>query len=201
MGRVEQKDFANNNGNKLEDVLQSDEEIIIELAPQKADFILESFLKGLPIVVIWVLIDIFIFSQFARIGTSVDKKAMLCISFILVFHLFPLWLYLYRLFKRIAVLGKIKYYFTNKRIIVKSGIIGTDYKFFTYPEVLTADVKIGLLDKIFRVGDIYITASNKSVVIEDIKNPYQYSNAIFEAIRLNNADTFYKLKDENNKNF
>ena len=205
MARVEQKDFdINNNSNKLDDVLQSDEEIIIELGPQKLDYVLEGLLKGLPFVVIWVLIDIFIIRQMLSMevfDNSIGKGFALFIAFILVFHLLPLWLYLSRLFKRIATFGKIKYYFTNKRIIIKSGIIGTDYKFFTYPEVLTADVKRGLLDKIFKVGDIYITASNKSVIIEDIKNPYQYSNAIFESIRLGNAEAFYKLKEKNNKDF
>jgi len=45
---------------------------------------------------------------------------------------------------------------TDKRIIIKSGLIGTDYNSIYFTEVKTADVSVGLIDKIFSVGTITI---------------------------------------------
>jgi uncharacterized membrane protein YdbT with pleckstrin-like domain len=48
------------------------------------------------------------------------------------------------------------YSITNKRVLMKSGIIGTDFNSVYFTEVRTANVNVGLIDKIFSVGTINI---------------------------------------------
>ena len=49
-----------------------------------------------------------------------------------------------------------KYIITNKRVLIRSGIIGTDFKSIYFTEVKSADVSVGLVGKIFSVGTISI---------------------------------------------
>ncbi|HEV7424431.1 MAG TPA: PH domain-containing protein [Candidatus Paceibacterota bacterium] len=48
------------------------------------------------------------------------------------------------------------YVITNKRVLIKSGIIGTDFNSIYFTQIRTANVNVGLLDKIFGVGTINI---------------------------------------------
>ncbi len=45
---------------------------------------------------------------------------------------------------------------TDKRIIIRSGIIGTDYSSIFFTEIKTVGVRVDLIDKIFAVGSINI---------------------------------------------
>lgn len=49
-----------------------------------------------------------------------------------------------------------QYAITNKRVLVKSGIIGTDFNSIYFTEVKSVNVNVGLIDKIFSVGTINI---------------------------------------------
>lgn len=49
-----------------------------------------------------------------------------------------------------------EYVITNKRVLIKSGLIGTDFNSIYFTEVKTANVNVGLIDKIFSVGTINI---------------------------------------------
>jgi membrane protein YdbS with pleckstrin-like domain len=49
-----------------------------------------------------------------------------------------------------------KYIVTNKRVLIRSGLIGTDFNSIYLTEVKTVNVNVGLIDKIFSVGTINI---------------------------------------------
>jgi uncharacterized membrane protein YdbT with pleckstrin-like domain len=57
-----------------------------------------------------------------------------------------------------------KYIITNKRVLIRSGIIGTDFKSIYFTEVKSADVNVGLIDKIFSVGTISIDTGKMETV-------------------------------------
>jgi hypothetical protein len=48
------------------------------------------------------------------------------------------------------------YVITNKRVLIKSGLIGTDFNSIYFTQIRTANVNVGLADKIFSVGTINI---------------------------------------------
>ena len=72
----------------------------------------------------------------------------------------------------------LEYAITDKRVIIRSGVIGIDFKFINYTEIDSINVKVGIIDKIFKVGDIYINASVNSGVLWDVPNPYGISRAL-----------------------
>lgn len=167
------------NANEVSDILEKDEEILLETTPDKKDYILEAVFKSLPVTLLWLGVDIF-FIVMLCFNPEFTKQGLV-IFFIIVFfalHLLPVWMYVARIIKRVAEFKNIKYVFTDKRVIARSGLIGIDYKFVYYNEINSVDVKVGVLDRILKVGDINITSNNKVVILEDIKNPYQIANKV-----------------------
>ena len=61
-------------------------------------------------------------------------------------------------------------------------MIGIDFKIFNYYEINSLDVKVGIFDRMFKVGDLYIKSNSQSAIIEDIKAPYAYSTKIQKII-------------------
>jgi membrane protein YdbS with pleckstrin-like domain len=49
-----------------------------------------------------------------------------------------------------------EYAITKKRVIIKSGLIGTDFKSIYYDQMKNVIVNVGLIGKIFRVGTLQI---------------------------------------------
>lgn len=58
---------------------------------------------------------------------------------------------------------------TDKRIIIRSGIIGTDYNSIFFTEIKTTNVQVDLIEKIFGVGSINID-TGKIETVTDGKN-------------------------------
>lgn len=57
-----------------------------------------------------------------------------------------------------------RYAITNKRVLIKSGIIGTDFNSVYFTEIKSANVNVGLIDKIFGVGTINIDTGKLETV-------------------------------------
>ena len=169
--------------NTIEDILTSGEEKLVELEPHKTTFFLESLLRGLPLALIWGGFDFFFI--FMMIQTGVFEESMTMVPVLIGFfavHLIPVWLYFVNVFKKIAGYKNIKYVLTNKRIIIRSGLIGIDFKIFYYSEIDSVTVRVGILDRIFKVGDLFIKSKTQTAMIEDIKAPYAYSSKIQKII-------------------
>lgn len=188
MKEIDETYFYNNpdpmKKNALEDVLLEDERILLKLKPNKKAFMWESFFaKGLPMVLLWAGFDgLFLYLIFS--GTLPIEEAMpFFIPMIIIFfalHLLPVWLFIAGAIKRVAGYKNIEYAFTNKRILIRTGLVGIDFKSIYYSEITGVNVRVGILDRLFRVGDIYITAKDQRAVIDDINNPYFYMSKIQE---------------------
>ena len=161
--------------NSVEDILAPNEKILQRLKPNKKVLLLEALFKGLPVVLLWVAIDTFILITLFNTGAFNDNPMM--IPFIIAFfalHLLPLWLYIANIVKVMGGAKNIEYVFTDKRIIIRSGLIGIDFKNIYYTEVEGINCKVGIFDRMFKVGDLYIKALNQSAVLNNIENPYFY---------------------------
>ena len=53
-----------------------------------------------------------------------------------------------------------------------SGIIGIDFKNIYYSEIESVNLRVGLVDRIEKVGDIYIKSIGGANVLYDLENPY-----------------------------
>lgn len=130
-------------------ILAADEEIQWS-DKQKHAVILVHAIIGL--IVTW-LIGNFLGSQ-SEIDCTVNGKSTTCnpakyavLVYLLGFGSVAWWYFSNRV---------IVYYITSKRILIKSGLIGKDYKSVYFEQVQSCDVNVGLIDKIFGTGTISI---------------------------------------------
>ena len=161
--------------NRIEDILEEDETILQRLTPNRKVLLLESIFKGLPFVLLWAAFDTFFIVMMITTGAFKDNPNLLWIVIpFFGFHLLPLWIYIANIVKTVAGSKNIEYVFTEKRIIIRSGVIGIDFKSIFYTEVEGINCKVGIFDRMFKVGDLYIKALNQSVVLMNITTPYFY---------------------------
>lgn len=201
------KDYFNVNENikqnKIKDILSEEEEILVELRPERKVYIAESILKGLPLALLWGGIDAFIIYMIISTGMT---GVFPIVGFIIVFfaiHLIPVWLYVAQVVKRVAGYKNISYAFTDKRIIIRSGLVGIDFKYIYYTDINTVQVSVGILDRLFKVGDIKITSNLQTAVLDDVTSPYQYADKIQTIVRDLKADMLYPndLRPEENHGY
>ena len=169
--------------NKVEDILEEDEEILVSLTPNKKVYILEAIFRGLPIALLWGGIDTFIIIMMSRSGFFELSFAVLFVVFFFAIHLIPVWMYIWGIVKRTMDYKNLQYYLTNKRIILRNGLIGIDFKVFYYSDIASVTVKVGIFDRNFKVGDLYIQSTNQRAVLEDIENPYFYLSKIQKIVQ------------------
>jgi len=178
--------------NAVEDILEKDEKILQRLKPNAKVIRLEAIFKGMPLALLWFSIDaIFIVTMFA---TGAVEEAPWMIAFMIGFfalHLLPVWLYIANLIKKLAGYKNIEYVFTDKRIIIRSGLVGIDFKSIYYTSLESVNLKVGLFDRLFKVGDIYLKANTQTAVLEDIENPYVYLSKLQKIALDIKSDIYY----------
>lgn len=162
----------------IEDVIGSDEQILWSGKPKKRAFLINAFTKMLPIALIWLLFDGAFIGL--MIGTMDEIPAPVKIFMVVffLFHLMPVWIWLSNVLTANRQHENLEYAFTNKRIIIKSGIIGIDFKNIYYSEIDSVNLRVGLVDRIEKVGDIYIKSIGGANVLYDLENPYSLTEKL-----------------------
>ena len=191
MGKINESYFKkenNMNSNTIEDMIDKDEAILLRLKPNKIVFVLSSILRLLPIALIWGAFDIFAITQFA---SSVSGSDLWFIIPFFALHLFPVWRWIAGIVKAYAEHKNIEYVFTDKRILIRSGIIGIDFKSMFYSEVESVSARVGMLERVFKVGDIYILAASQRAVLQDIPDPYFILNKLKKITLDIKTDIYY----------
>ena len=190
--------------NEIKDILGEEEEVLLTLKPERKVYVAESILKGLPVALLWGGIDAFVI--YTLIASGALQEVGMMVGFLIGFftiHLIPVWLYFAQVIKRVMGYKNLSYAFTDKRIIVRSGLVGIDFKFIYYTDIDSVDVKVGILDRLFKVGDLYVKSNTQTAVLDDIKSPYIYGDKIQEIVRDLKADMLYPndLRPEENNGY
>ena len=145
--KIDEKYFYDNalQKNSIEDVLNSDEKVLWKGTPNAKSYIWAAILKMLPIAIIWLIFDgAFIIG--ISIGMSRGQIPLGILGFIVPFfllHLTPVWLWLANTIRAINEVKNLEYAITDKRVIIRSGVIGIDFKFINYTEIDSINVKVG----------------------------------------------------------
>lgn len=139
--------------------------------PQRKAFIVNNVLKMLPVAFLWLVFDTFFIVMLTKTADMLPVPAIVFLCIFFVFHLMPVWIWIYRCATASKRHKNIEYAFTNKRIIVRKGIVAVDFKSIDYKDVVAVNLRYGLIDKAAKVGDIYITSTGKATVLEDLENP------------------------------
>ena len=95
-------------------------------------------------------------------------------------HLMPVWIWLSNVLTANRRWQNTKYYVTDKRIILQSGLVDMNYQTIYYKDINNINLKIGIVDTLLGVGDIYmdlasinIRSKSFSQAFFDIENPHE----------------------------
>lgn len=206
MGKFNEKYFVEDENHKqlqIESLLEKNEEILWRGKPKKSAFVVSKILQMLPFALVWMLIDGF-FIGFMISQNIFNQLPWYFTAFIVVFfafHLIPVWIWISNIITANIQHKNIEYCFTQKRIIIKTGIF-IDIKNVYYSEINAVNVKVGFVDKITRVGDIYITSNNGAHILLDLEDPYFVANELQKIVHdIKNINFTNNLKEvkKNNK--
>lgn len=113
---------------KIEQILEKDEKILWQGGISRA-------LLGFEIFILFLFLILLVYWQISW-------------SFVLILLFAAVIYFAYQLIKEFLL--------TNKRLILKSGLIGTDFKSVYFNEIKSIDLRVDLIDKVFSIGTINI---------------------------------------------
>lgn len=202
------ENYFKNDGMKattIEDALAKDEQILWRGKPNRKAYIWGQIFRIMPFALIWIIFDGAFLG--CMIGFDVFGQLpwyfTLIISIFFVLHLTPVWMWIAGMVTSSIQQKNIEYVFTNTRIIVRSGVIGIDMRNIYYVDIESVNLKVGLSDKWFKVGDIYIRTPSSSIVLWDISDPYNITSKLQKIVNDIKSDVHYpnQLRPKVNKGF
>lgn len=207
MARYSEKNFNTEQSmrvNSIDDLLDQDEEVLWREKPKKAPFIMSKIFNMLPFALIWLVFDgCFIGLMIANnIFAQLPVGLLIFLILFFIFHLTPFWIWLSNVITATIAHKHIEYAITSRRIIVRSGVL-VDIDNVYFVDISSVNLKVGLVDRWFKVGDIYITTKSRTFLLSDISNPYIVSNKLQKIINDIKSDTYFPnaLRPKTNENF
>lgn len=142
-------------------------------------------LHAVPIVlfgIFWGLMDLGILGHAASASKGRVDLFLYVFGFL---HSFPAWGSIGYAVYLVMVYGNTVYGYTNRRLLMRSGVIGTSFKSVDYDTIQELDVSVGVIDRLFGTGTVRAYAgrnTSKGNRIYDqfvsIANPYEVFRAI-----------------------
>lgn len=160
-------------------ILDKDEKLYWAGRPNHVIFLL----TGLPFLILgclWGSFDIFGFIlPMLKAPPGKGIPVGFALPFFLL-HMSPLWLALLNMLRLYLVRNNTWYGFTNKRLVLRTGFWGIDFKTLDYDKISDISVNVGPIEKMLGVGSVVFmpgdTTRNRSLVSNNfvgIENPYE----------------------------
>ncbi len=158
----------------FDDVLEENEKIYKAFKPSKGRVFWGNFLK-ITLVFLLLFAFVLIIVAIPEDGSQVNPSDYLYASVSMVCA-YVLILALYLWFTMLYY--KNTYFaYTNKRLIVRTGIFGVDYKSLDIKNIGASDVYVSFLDKLFRIGTGSLRfGSNSSPINSNGSVAYSFTN-------------------------
>ena len=187
----------------IESILSEGENILWRGKPKKSAFVWGKVLGMLPFALIWLLFDGAFIAVLCVFGGALPTPMIVGIGVFFLFHLLPVWIWVVNVVTANRQHKNLEYAFTDRRIVVKSGTIGIDFKNIYYADISSVNVKVGLVDRLCKVGDIYIKSREGATVLYDIENCYFITNKLQEITLDLKMDASFPnaLRPETNRGF
>ena len=161
---------------EFESIKDDKEEILWTGKPKFIPFIFTGLLGGLAMLafsVIWLLTA-------RNWGTNSDNNTS---SYFWLFGLIPLIVGAFTFLKKIFSFPNTVYSYSDKRVMMRTGFIGTDFKIIDYDKISDIEVTVSVVEKMYNVGTIRFfsgrtqTDEGKTTKLYDcwsaIENPYE----------------------------
>ncbi len=177
---------------KAEDFLDSRETILWRGIPKKSAYVLGKTISMAPIAIVWLIFDLGFIIAAATLG-DIGAIWLFLIPFFAI-HMTPVWIWLAGLLKAGKETKTIEYVITDKRIIEFKGEVKYISSQIFLKELKGARLSRNIVDKILRVGDIYIEENGgRELVLFDIPNSEFMHTKILELCGTKSkTDEFYE---------
>lgn len=144
-------------------MIEQDEKILWSGKPDKLIYSVGSPFFYI-FALIWGIVDIGFITLFllAGEGGGFDGPPKLILIPFFVVHMTPVWIAIIGPIYRFFASSKVEYLLTNKRIYIKSGLIGADIRSLELYEVQNLSVDVGLLEKMRGAGTVLLTANARN---------------------------------------
>jgi len=161
---------------EFESIKDHNEVILWTGKPKFIPFIFTGILGGIftiAFAVVWLLT--------ARdFGSNIDSNST---NYFWLFGLIPLLAGLFAFLIKVFSFSNTSYSYSDKRVMMRSGFIGTDFKTIDYDKISDIEVKVSVVEKIYNVGTIRFfsgrtqTDEGNTTKLYDswsaIENPYE----------------------------
>lgn len=194
MKKIDENYFKVDDGmkrNSIEDVLTDGETILWREKPNKKAYIWSKVLGMMPIALVWLAFDTLFISAVFFQDEEVEMGLVIFLIFFFSLHLMPVWIWIGGIIKGVKEHKNIEYAFTDRRIIIRSGFVGIDFKNIYYSDVESVNVRVGLLDRMLKVGDVYIKSKGAASVLYDIRHPYEITSRLQKITLDIKTDIYY----------
>lgn len=204
----------NSNSNSIfQHILNSDEEILWLEKPPRKPFLLVTLPAMFALIFGGLISFTFIYAfagQWFSFGNENGDTSIPLYGYIpIVLISFPLWLGLLYPFYMIMTYKNIFYCYTNRRIVIRSGAWGVDYKTIEYDQITDLEVKVGPVGEKYATGNIIIfTGSDSegkkiSKTMYAITKPYEVFKNLKKVMLDIKTDFYYpnELRPEINKGY
>ncbi len=154
-------------------ILGENEQIIWEGGPNKKAYIANKALTMLPLALLWLIIDCaFVFGTF-KFDMPLPAKVGVCVF--VCFHLIPFWMWLSNVLTASSRYKNTRYALTTHRILIRTGLVGVEVQSISYKDVQSVNLKIGIIDRMLKVGDLYFNLNSRRSqnAFFDIEAPYE----------------------------
>ncbi|MDR2918048.1 MAG: PH domain-containing protein [Tannerella sp.] len=150
-------------------IKNKDEQILWTAKPKFAPFILAglpSWIVGLMIVII----SYYVYHVANERGIE-PPPVLLFLFFAVVLPLIPF-------FGRLLSYSNTLYGFTNKRIMIRTGLVKANFKVINHNRIITAEFDVSIIERLFNVGSIRFFSGKTKDTEDGIENVYDYWHAI-----------------------
>jgi len=111
-------------------------------------------------------------------------------------HMIPVWAWLGSILTAPARWRRTYYMATTQKIIIRTGLIGSEYEIIYYPDISNVQLRVGLLDRLFKVGDVHFSINGmntgrSSRSFYDIDNPQGVFPALQKIVMDIRTDMYY----------
>lgn len=155
---------------EFDSVKDDNEEILWIDKPNFVPYVLNGFgLAGGALV-------FFAIYYFGYINVKTDDGSMEHFNW--VFAGLPIILFLWEFFRKILSYSNTRYAYTNKRVMMRTGFIGTDFKSIDYDKISDIEVTVNVVERLFNVGTIRFFSGRTEVKDDVTTNLYDRWEAI-----------------------
>ena len=147
MAKYNEKYFGKNSEVcAVENMLSAGEQIILREKPKRNAYILAQVFKMMPFALLWIVFDgAFIGLMIGfELFKSMPAPLIVFLVVFFAFHLLPVWIWISNVVTAGRRQKNIEYIFTDRRIIIKSGLIGIDVNNVFYADIQNVNLKVGL---------------------------------------------------------